>query len=167
MKNIIYIIFISLLGFSFQGCEDDYEPGGTAVKDLAGDWWVTVDIIDGSDTTYNINGHFLMNTYNTAANIPTEMWLEDDGNFWDYKLKVSVVNDNLTFSTADFVDNTAYDSKVKITDGKVILNGTKSPSNTTVDYIEYKIQFDDDGEGGTVIYYIHGFRKTGFPEDDF
>lgn len=167
MKNIIYILFIFLLGFSFQGCEKDFEPGGTAVKDLAGDWWVTVDEINGTDTTYDVNGHFLMYTYNTAANSPSEMWLEDGKHFWQYKIKVNVVKDQLAFSTSDFVDNTVYASKVKITDGKVVLNGTKSPSNTTVDYIEYKVQFDDDGADGALIYYVHGFRKTGFPEDDF
>lgn len=59
-----------------------------------------------------------MYTYNTAANVPTEMWLEDGANFWDYKVKVNVDYNNRTFTTNDFIDNTSYDCKVKITDGK-------------------------------------------------
>ncbi|MCS3174453.1 hypothetical protein NXW76_26395 [Bacteroides thetaiotaomicron] len=48
------------------------------------------------------------------------MWLDDLGNFWEYKLKVNVNYAARTFSTTGFVDNVTYESKVKITDGKVL-----------------------------------------------
>jgi hypothetical protein len=161
----------ALLALFFVSCESATDPGGTAIEKMAGDWWVTVDLADSNgdvvaEDPYGI-GHFQMFTYNTAANLPTEMWLEDGGHFWDYKLKVSVNYEARTFSTSDFVENVSYESKVKITAGKVVEGGTTTPSDMPADYIEYLVQFDDDGEDGAVIFKIHGFRRTGFPADDF
>ena len=106
-----------------------------------------------------------MYTYNTAANVPTEMWLEDGANFWDYKVKVNVDYNNRTFTTNDFIDNTSYDCKVKITDGKILEGAALTPSGMPADSIVYMIQFDDDPDGLT--YKVSGFRRTGFPADDF
>lgn len=172
MKKYIYLLFASLAVFSFQSCQEEFEPGGTAVKDMAGDWWVTVDVIDVDGTYYEDGygiGHTELFTYNTAANLPTEMWLQDNllHHFWDFKIKVKVNYEILEFSTPDFVDNQAYESKVKITSGKIIPGAATSPSRTRVDSIYCKIQFDDDGEEGSLIHVVSGFRKTGFPEDNF
>lgn len=89
---------------------------------MAGDWWVTVNaFIDGKEVEDPFGaGHLQMSTYNTASNSETEMWLDDLGNFWEYKLKVNVNYAARTFSTTGFVDNVTYESKVKITDGKVL-----------------------------------------------
>ncbi|MCS2850460.1 hypothetical protein NXX05_24180 [Bacteroides thetaiotaomicron] len=58
-------------------------------------------------------GHLQMSTYNTASNSETEVWLDDLGNFWEYKkLKVNVNYAARTFSTTGFVDNVTYESKV-------------------------------------------------------
>jgi hypothetical protein len=168
MKKYIFI-FIAAFALSLSSCEDELEPGGTVVEKLAGDWWVTVDVVeDGTvyEDGYGI-GYFKMFTYNTAANLPTEMWLEDGGHFWDYKSKVAVDNAKFIFSTPDWVDNQAYESKIKITDGKILLGAATTPTGAAADSIYYKIQFDDDGEDGSLIHIVHGFRRTGFPADDF
>ena len=169
MKKYI-LLFVTIFLFALQSCQKEFDPGGTAVQKMAGDWWVTVDIIDVDGTYYPDGygvGHFKMFTYNTAANLPTELWVDDQGNFWDYKLKVSVNYDKLEFSTTDWVQNESYDSKVKITEGKILLGAAKTPSGMPADSIYYKIQFDDDGADGQLIQVVSGFRRTGFPADDF
>lgn len=75
----------------WQGCEKD-EIGNTATEALAGEWKVTVDAVDEGGNViaedFNGIGHILMNTYNTAANTPTEMYVDDIGHFWEYKVRV-------------------------------------------------------------------------------
>ena len=64
----------------------------TATEALAGEWKVTVDAVDEGGNViaedFNGIGHILMNTYNTAANTPTEMYVDDIGHFWEYKVRV-------------------------------------------------------------------------------
>lgn len=161
------MLFLASLAFAFVACEDETEPGGTAVEKMAGDWWITVDaIVDGKEVEdpYGV-GHLQMTTYNTANNSNTEMWLDDLGNFWEYKVKVKVNYAERTFSTEGFADNVAYESKVKITDGKVLENAAKTPSGMPADSIVYMVQFYDDDNGLT--YKVSGFRRTGFSADDF
>ncbi len=162
-----YIIFLfAILAVGLTSCNDDTEPGGTSVEKMAGDWWVTATAISNGQELGDVDlRHFRMYTYNTAANVPTEMWLEDGANFWDYKVKVNVDYNNRTFTTNDFIDNTSYDCKVKITDGKILEGAALTPSGMPADSIVYMIQFDDDPDGLT--YKVSGFRRTGFPADDF
>lgn len=157
---------MAAISFAFAGCDKETEPGGTAIEKMAGDWWVTVDVIDNGVNLGDVGvGHIKMYTYNTAANSGTEMWLDDDKKFWDYKVKVNVDYANRLFSTTDFVNNTKYESKVKITDGKIMEGVAKTPSGMPADSIVYFVQFDDDTDGYT--YKVSGFRRTGFPADDF
>ena len=168
IKKYLVAVFAACAMF-ITSCEDETDPGGTAVEKMAGDWWVTIDVIvDGTvyEDGYGI-GPIIMTTYNTAANKATEMWIDDGGHFWDYKLKVDVQYAARTFSTAGFVDNMAYDSKVKITEGKITEGAATTPSGKPADKIEYLIQFDDDDEDGELVHRITGFRRTGFPADDF
>lgn len=80
-------------------------------------------------------------------------------------MKVNVNYAERTFSTPDFVNNVIYESKVKISDGKVLENAATTPSGMPADSIVYMVQFDDDENGLT--YKVSGFRRTGFPADDF
>lgn len=54
---------------------------------------------------------------------------------------------------------------MKITDGKILEGAALTPSGMPADSIVYMIQFDDDPDGLT--YKVSGFRRTGFPADDF
>ena len=65
----------------------------------------------------------------------------------------------------DFVENTSYDCGVRITEGKIMEGAATTPSGMPADSIVYMIQFDDDPNGLT--YKVSGFRRTGFPNDDF
>ena len=77
MKKLIYSL-IMCAGVLFTSCEKD-EVGNTATEALAGDWYVTVDIVDDAGNTLAEDpfglGHTFLFTYNTAANIPTEMYV--------------------------------------------------------------------------------------------
>ena len=35
------ILLLASLAFTFVACDNDTEPGGTAVEKMAGDWWET------------------------------------------------------------------------------------------------------------------------------
>ena len=75
----------------FASCEKEM-PGMTETVDLAGQWYVQVDYVDGEDVYedfYGI-GRILMLTYNTSANKADEMIIDDLGNFWEFKVKVSL-----------------------------------------------------------------------------
>ena len=170
MKIKLYVAAIfSACFLFFTSCEKDVDAGGTAVQKMAGDWWVTVDVIwDGENIgdAYDL-GPILMYTYNTAANKPTEMWLEDDGNFWEFKLKVDVQYEQRTFSTAGFVDNLFYESQASVTDGKILAGAAKTPSGMPADSIYFRVEFDDEYYDAINYYIISGFRRSGFPADDF
>lgn len=165
MKKYL-ILLLTIFSVSFVACDDDTEPGGTNVEKMAGDWWVTVNVIsNGQDLGDAGVGHIKMYTYNTAANTGKDMWIDDDKNFWDYKIKVNVDYAARTFSTTDFVSNLKYDCKVKVTDGKILEGAATTPSGMPADSIVYNVQFDDDPDG--LIYKVSGFRRTGFAADDF
>ena len=104
MKKYLVLLFTAL-AVSFTSCDNETEPGGTAVEKMAGDWWVTATVMqNGNEVGDSGVGHFQMYTYNTAANVPTEMWLEDGGNFRNYKVRVNVDYNARTFTTNDFVE---------------------------------------------------------------
>lgn len=165
-KHIIGLL--SLLVFVLAGCEKD-EIGGTATEALAGEWYVTVDAVDESGNVYAEDcygmGHFLMNTYNTAANTPSEMYVHDMKNFWDFKVRVNSDVNTLTFATNGAVANEAYeDCDVTIDGGKILLGAATTPHGTPADSIVCYITFSDDDPG--MRYKIAGYRYTGLAEDD-
>jgi hypothetical protein len=166
MKKYLILLFTAL-SFSLVSCDEDTEPGGTSVEKMAGDWWVTVNVIDNGQEhvdPYEL-GQLRMATYNTAANLSTEMWIDDKKHFWDYKAKVTVDYNARTFSSNDFVDNISYESKIRVTNGKILEGVATTPSGMPADSIVYFIEFDDDDNG--YLYKVSGFRRTGFPADDF
>lgn len=167
MKKYIVLI-AAALAFTFTGCETVTEPGGTAVQDMAGEWWVTAEYQDGGVWTDAGVGHFQLSTYNTAANKSTEMWVNDHGSFWNFKSIVKVDYAAKTFLTTDSVttNSASYPTeKVLITNGKVLKGAAKTPSKVAADSIVFSAVFNDDS--GPIVYKISGFRRTGFPADDF
>lgn len=161
LKTLKYI-FVAIFALAVSSCDKE-EIGGTATQDLAGEWMVKADIVDASgnviaEDPYGL-GYFQVITYNTAANIPTEMWVSDTGNFWEFTAKVPCDAAAQTFGSSTAVPNLDYDCMVTITNGKVTYGGTLSPSGAIADAIEFTIAFDDD-EGGYT-YLLSGYRRTG------
>ena len=164
---------------AFTSCEKE-EVGNTAGVETAGEWHITVaavspsgEVLDGDvfgDGTYNIL------TCNTAANVSNRMFIVDEiCYYFPYQVEVDVDPVNLTFSTTNSINlfgggNYGGDT-VSITDGKIIKDGTVTPSGMKADYIEFYISFSDDlileyylPEGTR--YKVSGFRYTGFVEDE-
>lgn len=173
MKKIIYSM-IMFAGLMTASCEKD-DIIHTATEPLAGEWYVTVDFADADGNVvmadpYGI-GKFMVNTYNTSANVNNEMWVDDLGNFWEFKLKVNCDIANLTFASNDTVPNFYYDCGVIIEDGKMLPKAATTPSGVPADSIVFYVQFTDDNLAyqeafGYTRFKVSGYRYTGFTADE-
>lgn len=185
MKKSI-ILSIIAVAFVFTACQDDFEPGGTAMQEMAGDWWVTYQnsLEEYEYLFYNEGempsestidnwtwGYIYDDTYsrltisNTALNTEDTLLITDNGAYWDFKVKAHADLATKTFEIGK-TKNLAYDSEVKIIGGKILKNAATSPSGRPVDSLVFYIQFFDDSYGFTYTK-VSGFRRTGFPADDF
>lgn len=167
MKRYLYTIWCALIALALNSCSQD-EPEMTATVALAGQWYVTVDIADANGTVIEEDpyemGRMMHLTFNTAANVPTEMFVSDNATFWDYQVRVNCDVNALTFQTADWAENLSYDCQVKIWNGKVVKNGGKQNNGSPADTIEYLIQFSDDEYA--IVYKVSGIRYSGLVEND-
>lgn len=171
MKRVLYLSML-VLCVMLTACEKD-EIGGTATEELAGEWYVNVDLVDSVNNVVYTGeeffglGKFIVNTYNTAKNIPGEMYVDDLESFWEFKVKTSV--NGLTFKTNEPADNEYYDCKVNITEGKILPKAATNPHGTKADSIVFYVSFSDDDSPtkyGYDKYRISGYRYTGLASDD-
>lgn len=172
MKNKFLYMAVILTGlFLITSCKKD-EIGGTLAKEMAGEWYVTADAVDSEgnivyEDFFGI-GHFHLDSYNTSSNSMTQMWLDDNTNFWEFKMKVDINLDGKTFQITD-ADNAYYESKVTVTNGKILLGAATTPGGMPADSIIFNVTFDDDTypeDYGFATYKIAGFRYTGLANDD-
>ena len=162
MKKVLYFATL-LLGLVLTSCEKE-EIGGTATESLAGEWYVQANVVENGAVTedpYGL-GRFKIMTYNTSANTSSEIWIDDSGNFWNFKVKASADAANLTFAAAN-AQNQNYDCQVTITNAKIIKNGGTQNNGSKADYITMDVEFSD--ESGT-IYRLEGVRYSGLEEND-
>ncbi|SEE50497.1 lipid-binding protein [Prevotella sp. lc2012] len=169
MRKYISFAFMAIaISFGFVSCdtETDEEPGGTNVEKMAGRWNVVVDAVDENGNVlygdpYGL-GTITIMTYNTSDNAVDKMWLDDNGKFWAFKMKVDVNYLARTFSA----DERDYDVKgsgtAVVTDGKVLEGAAKNLHGMPNDSIVFDIVFNDDPNG--LKYRISGQRYTGFYE---
>ena len=175
MKKIVYFIAAVCVSVLFASCDKE-EPGGTATENTAGDWYVTADAIDdnGDVVIPDFNhGRFHVLTYNTAANTPTEMIVEDQGNFWDFKVRVAVDQNARTFFTTTTENNNMVadyeDINVTITDGKILPKAGKQNNGSPADSIVFYVTFSDDTDAATYGYTkikVSGVRYSGLVENE-
>jgi len=157
-KNITYklLALVLILG-TLSACRKDRVVGGTAVQSLSGQWWVKTKGSDGSQS-----GYYALNTFNTAANVPTEMWIDDGNHYYGLHSKITTNVSALTFS-ANAVDELYYGVKVTITDGKVLPGAViAAGSKAKTDSIYFKAVFTGD----PTVYTYSGYKRTGFTTDD-
>ena len=112
MKKIIYSLF-AVLAFAFTSCEKE-EPGGTATQEVAGEWYVTFDMIDsGGDTNSAADmvgaGWYdaekvIIRTFNTAANVPNKMYISDMATFGAGVKGASAVSPYICFNVEVDID---------------------------------------------------------------
>ena len=167
IKSLFYILaMVPFAGF-FSSCDDDddIDIEYTAAYPLSGDWTVTYSVDDGAGGFQPLVENTELLIYNTAANEPNEVWVDDHGNFWDFKVKTPADLNNRTFG-GEALLNVSYESEVTITDGQVILNGAEE-NGLMRDSIYFRVSFSDDEDAdgpapyGT-IYHVYGHRSTGF-----
>lgn len=163
MKKVLYLAAL-LFSVAFTSCEKE-EVGGTAAESLAGDWYVVANVVENGEVIedpYGL-GNFHILTYNTAANNANEIWIDDSGNFWNFKIKVSADANGLTFSASNAVNTSYDDCTVNVTNGKIIKGGGKQNNGSVADYITMDLEYSDDP--GT-IYRLEGVRYSGLVEND-
>jgi len=172
LRNIIIVLGILVLGFSSCEKKSDIELG--PVYPMAGEWWVTARFDDGTGTIddhYGV-GYFYLLTSNTASFSSSELLVDDDGNFWNFKVKTNLNLEGRAFSVADGEDlNYALADPppdpyptVTITNGQVIIDGGTSTDGNQTDSIYMEVTYSDDTNGFT--YIISGHKRTGFLEDE-
>jgi hypothetical protein len=160
-KKLLLLPLLLSLGF-LSSCNEDDEPEVEymATYPVSGEWVVDYYVETSPGQLELIAPHTQLRAYNTAANVPTEIWLDDQGSFWDYKVRSGLNMTDLTFSGAE-LQNESNDSKVTLTEGKVIKNGTKV-NGIQADSISFKVSFDDDETPYGTTYHASGHRSTGF-----
>ena len=154
-----------LLCMAFTACQKE-EIGGTATESLAGQWYVEANMLDDDGSViedpYGI-GRFQILTYNTSANTPNQIWVDDSKNFWNFKVKVNGDISSLTFNAAGAENQRGDEITVNITNGKILKNGGVQNNGSPADYITMDVEFSDDP--GT-IYRLEGVRYSGLEEND-
>ena len=197
MKKYISMMAMALmLCMSFTACdvETDEKPGGTNIQNMCGYWDISVSQIDESgnvvyapDELFGIEGAPLC-TFNTASNSTTQMWIDDQGEFWNFKFLVDIdyaagtfkatdvpYNDDMreiaaaiaAGQTVDEDGNPLVADKATITDGKIFFGGGKNIHGVATDSISFVITFTDDPYGAKYGYAKHlvtGVRHFGFTE---
>lgn len=175
MKKYITYTLLSLVMIMMASCDKEDVPM-TSTVNVAGEWMVTIDVIDNDGTImedpYGM-GPVMFITYNTNADNGKEIWLDDCHAFKPFGMvqsKITLPCDvkARTFGSEQPVLNYYQPDPdepyyITVSEGKITVNGTKSPSGMPVDAIEFKLEFSDDP--GT-IHYIHGYRRTGFVADE-
>lgn len=173
-KYIVFFAFFAALFAVSCSPYTDEEAGGTAVQDLSGTWTVIAYYsaleADGAGDLSNASKAELdaaewvpyyntyQRTYNTAANLSTEMWFED--NFWGDMYKVDTDCSKLSFSCEDVETEAGINVTARY--GQVLKGAATTYSGRQADSIVVYINYSDD-PGFT--YKIAGFRYTGYTED--
>lgn len=165
MKKILTAVSIAILALAAVSCEK-FPHEGTATESLAGNWFCSIYYSNGTEWVDYYEAEYV--TYNTAKNVATEMWIDDAEGFWGTKAKIDCDAAAMTFGKqgAEYLDN--YNAvNQKIWGGKVTVGGAKAPETGTVcDKIEFFIAFEDDNTPYETTFYVVGYRRTGFPEED-
>ena len=153
MKKYIALLLLVTVSFAFTACDDETEPGGTAVEKMAGTWIVTWEAKNEAGKWEDILGGTVeLNTYNTAANVPTEMWVKE-GYLLNSAIKVSTDYNARTFS--------ATGQTIAVAPEIWGDSAATTPSGMPADSIVFFVNVQGDDT-----YKIAGFRRTGFPADE-
>lgn len=181
MKKL-YFAIVALAALTLASCEKD-PIGGTAVEAMSGQWYIQVDGYDTEGDSVVVadfnDGRSLLLTYNNNKNESNKLYINDMGKFWDFIVQVECDLNTMTFDSKGEVENESYPCNVTITNGKIVKNGTKTPSGADADYIQFDINFDDDDLAaygmpgvsygdyyGFNVYRVSGWRYTGLVNDD-
>lgn len=142
------------------------QTGNTATVKMSNGWWVNISLPGLGNLTSTPT---FFSTYNTAANTPDSMWVDDHGNGYGFKCTTGVNYQALTFAVTNslnaYVDgNGDTNTTVTIINGKVLPKAGHSRAGNITDSIFMQVMFSDDL---TDTFSIAGTARTGFDEDDY
>ncbi|TPE43716.1 lipid-binding protein [Pontibacter mangrovi] len=167
--TLLLVLFLAL-GF-LPACDDDDDVEYTATYPVSGDWTVTYSVETAPGQFEPLVEDTELLIYNTAANVPTEVWVDDQENFWTFIIRTDVNMSNLTFSAQNAVSTAQvenadgelepYDIEVNITDGQVFEDAV-TVNGVQRDSIYFKVSFEDDDPAFGTVYHVYGHRSTGF-----
>ena len=127
------------------------------MQSLAGEWVVTTVGSDGSTSK-----PYFLSTYNTAANRPDSMWVDDGNNYYGLKARINCNTSNLTFGATNAAE-LYFGVQVTITLGKIMTKAATAPfSKDKTDSIYFKANFTGD----PTTYTYSGYKRTGYDGDD-
>lgn len=161
-KAFIYLFVVGFL-FTIGSCDDDLDIYNSSTNELDGNWYVQYYHADLGYPAYTP-----LYTYNTAADNGQEIWITDEANYWDYKVKIAANPKSLMFGSSSEVTSIidGYEIGVIVNNGKIVKNAVKLPSGVMADSIYFEIWFEDGGVPTSDVIVAGGFRKTGFEEDE-
>ncbi|SHJ23995.1 lipid-binding protein [Pseudozobellia thermophila] len=161
MRDLFKTLTVAIALIALSSCDEggDFDPGATQVVEMSGDWFVQTFVGDVLVLDYS-----QISTYNTAADDGTEIWVDDHGNIWDFKVKSPVDLQQLTFSGSDLTSVVEdYNITVSISNGTITKDGATTTGGNTADQISFDVEFSDDP--GT-IYTMIGYKRNGLLEDE-
>jgi hypothetical protein len=165
-----FIILLALVSTLFSCTKEEDKVEYTAVKTMAGQWYVQFLDATGKDIKA---AHIVLLTSCTSSNSADSLVIADMGSIWEFSVTTKVDVNAQTFSVSNkqnyyYSDGdkdgnfTNYNIKINVTEGSIKTGTKKLPSGTMADEISLKIEFSDDPGS---IYTIKGFRVSGFLED--
>ncbi len=147
-------------------CNKEYETETLAGHNLSGEWFVQT-YFGGTAPSNLVLGYEKILTSNTAAANGSQIWVDDLGHIWPFKVKVSANASSNTFSGTNENIAQAPDStfvyETTIIDGRIFPGGGRSATGVKVDSIYFKATFNEDPGNE---YIMAGHYRTGFIEDE-
>lgn len=186
MIKIFNYIIVILLVVTMGSCQfldnldkiPDPEVEYASTYPVSGEYYVLYNHSEFGEDALSV-GFTKIFVTNTAANDGKEIWIGDfasDPNsyeFYQYKVKIPVNMDNLTFGSETPIINNVdgYEIGITVSNGKIIENASLQPSGVMSDSIYFEITFDDIDliekyGASTDVLMVSGFRRTGFIEDE-
>ncbi|MDR1403118.1 MAG: hypothetical protein LBJ60_05385 [Tannerellaceae bacterium] len=169
MKQLTYIFLLFLSLLTIASCETygDYDIEYTPIHPLGGQY--RIHVYDASGEEIYTNYCYISNTENYSTN---KCWIRigaynaGAAQNWAINGKINCDVSSLTFS-GDEVENLAgnmdYSAETfSVTDGKVVLGGSTTPSNTKSDAISFS--FTNSRFPGQT-FRAEGYRYTGWSGD--
>lgn len=133
MKNILYLSLIVVLLASCD-MKDEYEQINSNAVEYAGDWYYKVSSGDQS-TELKAYDSGRMTTFNTAADVENEIWIDDKNGFLSMKFKCVFEGDMASF-VAPSSENIRYSDAVRMPDAP---KGLGMSDTYKQDYSEFEV----------------------------
>ncbi|RCW26072.1 lipid-binding protein [Marinilabilia salmonicolor] len=170
MKKIIIFLSILLSTGFFVACDEELEVWDSETLEYSGRWHFKVQGENG-DVVKEYGSHTL-HTYNSAANVEDELWLDDVNNVLNIRVKFDISGDPTNFKSVDVSESAAgenvkdypapaatpeegatavednFFNKATILEGKVLKGAGVSKTGDPVDSIYLKLNLF----AGEVVY---------------